>query len=292
MTTGVTLPATLRKPSWLKVRLPGGPAFNRVRGVLADHGLHSVCQEARCPNIAECFGGGTATFLILGNICTRGCLYCHVTHGIPAAPDEKEPERIVEAVRRLALRHIVITSVTRDDLPDGGASQFASCLEMIRRDLPHCRREVLIPDLLGHPDALEAVIRAKPDVLNHNLEVVPALFKTLRPQGDYTRSLELLNRAGQGEEIIITKSGFMVGFGEDMADIREILYDLSRVRCRHLTVGQYQQPTATHWPVKKYYRPEEFAEIGALARSLGFDHVESAPLVRSSYHAAEIFDNH
>ncbi|MDD5167301.1 MAG: lipoyl synthase [Syntrophales bacterium] len=273
----------LRKPPWLKVRLPGGGDFNRVRDVLSGRGLHSVCQEARCPNMTECFRCGTATFLILGNICTRNCLYCHVAHGAPLAVDGDEPERLVEAVRQLGLRYIVITSVTRDDLPDGGAAHFATCIGAIRRELPASRVEVLIPDLMGSDDALRVIIAAGPDVINHNMEVVPALFKALRPQGDYERSLELLRRIhGAG---MIAKSGFMIGFGEQMADIEGLLTDLSRVHCGRITVGQYQQPTAHHWPVKKYYHPDEFAAIGDMARALGFDHVESDPLVRSSYHA-------
>jgi len=275
-----------RKPVWLKVRLPGGPSYNRVRGTLAGQGLHSVCQEARCPNMTECFQSGTATFLILGNICTRACLYCHIAHGDPREPDAAEPERLLAAVSRLNLRYIVITSVTRDDLPDGGAGQFAACLRMIRRHRPDSRVEVLIPDFRGRSCALDLIIREKPDVLNHNLEVAPSLFGTLRPQGDYRRSLDLLHHVHQRGPLV-TKSGFMVGFGEDMAGIEKLLADLAAVHCRRITIGQYQQPTAAHWPVRKYYHPEEFAVIGEMARALGFEHVESGPLVRSSYRAAE-----
>ena len=281
----MTRTACLRKPEWLKVRLPSGPAYRHVRDTLAGKGLHSVCREARCPNMAECFQSGTATFLILGNICTRACLYCHVTHGRPQIPDETEPVRLAEAARQLQLRYIVITSVTRDDLPDGGASFFVSCLEMVRQALPKSRVELLIPDFSGNPEALALIIRAKPDVLNHNIEVVPSLFETLRPQGNYGRSLALLQRVRQAGPVI-TKSGFMIGFGETMYDIEDVLNDLAKIQCQRITIGQYQQPTVNHWPVKKYYHPDEFAAIGKMARSMGFKQVEAGPLVRSSYHAA------
>ena len=283
-----------RKPAWLKVPLSGGGAFAHVRETLRNLGLRSVCREALCPNIAECFQEGTATFLILGNICTRNCRYCHVGHGSPGPPDAGEPERLVEAVRRLGLRYVVITSVTRDDLPDGGAEIFARCVEGLRRDISGCRVEVLIPDLRKKTGALERILASGPDVINHNMEVVPRLFRDLRPEGNYASSLALLREvrekgchSARGGRIL-TKSGFMVGFGESPEDIRQLLDDLAAVRCDCLTVGQYQQPTRDAWPVAKYYSPDEFAEIRRAALSLGFQRIEAGPRVRSSYHAARM----
>lgn len=280
--------STLRKPEWLKVRLPGGREFMRVRDILTGGHLHTICQEARCPNIAECFHEGTATFLILGDTCTRNCRYCHVKHGVPQPPDPDEPERLAEAVKALALRYIVITSVTRDDLPDGGASHFAACIKAIHHQSPDCPVEVLIPDFQGSEKSLEQIMAAAPVVINHNLEVAPVLFKDLRPQGNYDMSLELLRRIhGRAANRIASKSGFMVGFGEKREDLLRLLEDLAAVRCDRLTIGQYQQPTRNHWPVMKYYHPDEFADLKATARAIGFQQVESGPLVRSSYHAAE-----
>lgn len=238
--------------------------------------------------MTECFSSGTATFLILGNICTRHCLYCNVQHGKPEGVDESEPVRLVRAVEELGLQYIVITSVTRDDLPDGGAKIFARCVEKLQLVIPGCKVEVLIPDLRGNWDALERVIESSPFVINHNMEVVPALFKDLRPQGDYRISLELLQRAYKYSEYkIITKSGFMVGFGEGWDDILGLLHDLAAVHCERITIGQYQQPTRDNWPVIKYYHPDEFEMIKERAYEMGFKHVEAGPLVRSSYHAAE-----
>lgn len=282
--------SVLRKPVWLKVRLPGGGHYKKVDGALKGRRLHSVCQEARCPNIAECFSDGTATFLILGDICTRNCRYCHVAHGIPSPPDPDEPFRLVEAVQALGLRYCVITSVTRDDLTDGGAACFAACVAAIRKRLPGCRVEVLIPDFRGNGRALEQLMAAGPAVINHNLEVVPALFNDIRPQGDYRMSLELLKRiSDDSSRRIISKSGFMVGFGESRADILVLMEDLARVRCGKLTIGQYQQPTRNHWPVRRYYHPDEFQEMKEIAVSMGFRHVEAGPRVRSSYHAARAY---
>jgi lipoic acid synthetase len=276
-----------RKPDWLKVRRPGSQPYRRVQGVLKQHRLHSVCQEARCPNIAECFQDGTATFLILGDICTRGCRYCNVAHGIPVSPDPDEPSRLAEAVRALGLQYVVITSVTRDDLADGGAGSFAACIAAIRNHIPGCRVEVLIPDFRGNHRSLETVMAAGPAVINHNLEVVPALFRDLRPRGDYRGSLELLRRIrADASKDIISKSGFMVGFGESHADIMALMQDLAGVHCERLTIGQYQQPTRDHWPVRKFYHPDEFEMFKAAAAAMGFRHVEAGPLVRSSYHAA------
>ncbi|HVO67039.1 MAG TPA: lipoyl synthase [Syntrophales bacterium] len=277
-----------RKPEWLKVRLPSSQEFKHVKGILSNLKLHSICQEAHCPNVTECFSSGTATFLILGNICTRHCLYCNVQHGKPEGVDESEPVRLVRAVEELGLQYIVITSVTRDDLPDGGAKIFARCVEKLQLVIPGCKVEVLIPDLRGNWDALERVIESSPFVINHNMEVVPALFKDLRPQGDYRISLELLQRAYKYSEYkIITKSGFMVGFGEGWDDILGLLHDLAAVHCERITIGQYQQPTRDNWPVIKYYHPDEFEMIKERAYEMGFKHVEAGPLVRSSYHAAE-----
>ncbi len=234
--------------------------------------------------MAECFSSGTATFLILGNICTRDCLYCNVAHGIPPKPDESEIENLIHAVREMNLSYVVITSVTRDDLPDGGAQFFADCITNLRRAVPDCKIEVLIPDFQGNPSSLEKVIHAAPDVINHNIEVVRSLFGRLRPQGNYEHSLELLDRVAQTS--VISKSGFMVGFGEQDEDILRLMDDLASVACARLTIGQYQQPTRRHWPVARYRTPEEFAVFKEQAYSRGFRYVESGPLVRSSYHAA------
>ena len=275
----------LRKPEWLKVRLPNTPDFNRVRGILSRHGLHSICQEARCPNMSECFQDGTATFLILGSICTRNCLYCHVAHGVPAPIDEEEAARLVFAVKSLSLKYVVITSVTRDDLPDGGSRAFARCIGTLSESLPDIKIEVLIPDFQGQVAAIEEVIAAKPAVINHNIEVAPSLYAQLRPQGNYETSLKILSRIG-GTPSIISKSGFMIGFGENSADISRLLEDLAAAGCQAVTIGQYLQPTIDHWPVRKYYHPDEFTAIKKTALEMGFRHVEAGPLVRSSYHAA------
>jgi lipoic acid synthetase len=278
-------PQLLRKPSWLKVRPPYANQCRSIRTTLSDLQLHTVCQEAACPNMAECFASGTATFLILGNICTRNCLYCNVEHGKPATIDEKEIHHLISAVRKMKLEYVVITSVTRDDLPDGGAHIFADCISELRHALPACRIEVLIPDFQGNQGALEKVIAATPDVINHNMEVVKPLFAQLRPQGNYNISLKLLS--GIAATPVVAKSGFMVGFGEKRDDILRLIDDLSSVSCERLTIGQYQQPTLKHWPVAKYYHPDEFAEFKEIAYQKGFKYVEAGPLVRSSYHAAQ-----
>lgn len=274
----------LRKPSWLKVRLPYAEECRNIKSTLAELQLHTVCQEAACPNMAECFASGTATFLILGNICTRNCLYCNVEHGKPATIDEKEIHHLISAVRKMKLEYVVITSVTRDDLPDGGAHIFADCISQLRHTLPACRIEVLIPDFQGNQGALEKVIAANPDVINHNMEVVEPLFAQLRPQGNYNISLNLLSVIAA--TTVVSKSGFMVGFGEKRDDILRLIDDLSSVSCERLTIGQYQQPTLKRWPVAKYYHPDEFAEFKEIAYQKGFKYVETGPLVRSSYHAA------
>lgn len=277
----------MRKPDWLKVPLPSSRAFTDTQGLLGRLALHSVCQEARCPNIGECFGSGTAAFLILGNLCTRNCRYCNVRHGRPDPVDESEPGRLAEAARTLGLRHIVITSVTRDDLPDGGAGQFARCIDALRREVAGCRVEVLIPDFQGDRKALETILSARPDVLNHNLEVTRGLFAELRPQGDYRRSLDLLRHAAEASDRTKTKSGFMIGLGEDRDGILSLLDDLAAASCAHLTIGQYLQPSRHHWPVAKFYAPEEFEELRHEALGRGFRTVVAGPLVRSSYRAAE-----
>ncbi len=235
--------------------------------------------------MAQCFNNGTATFLILGNICTRYCLYCNILHGNPRPIDESEIEHLIAAVRQMALKYVVVTSVTRDDLPDGGAQAFADCIGNLREAVPNCKIEVLIPDFQGQSSALEKVIAAKPDVINHNVEVVEPLFPQLRPQGNYRLSLKLLSRIARTP--IISKSGFMVGFGEKREDILQLIDDLAGASCARLTIGQYQQPTLRHWPVAKYYHPDEFAELKEIAYQKGFQYVEAGPLVRSSYHAAQ-----
>lgn len=276
----------IRKPEWLKVKLPHSKEFKRVKRVLASYNLHSVCQEALCPNITECFHSGTATFLILGDICTRNCRYCNVRTGIPRPIDEEEPKHLTDAVKKLGLQYIVITSVTRDDLPDGGAGIFARCVKLLHEHIPDCRVEVLIPDLHGSWDALERIIAAGPDVINHNMETVKSLFGKIRPQGNYSISLELLRQIKDREKAMVTKSGFMIGLGEEWKDILALIKDLADVRCDRLTIGQYQQPTLNHWPVHKYYHPDEFDDLKRIAERMGFQSVEAGPLVRSSYHAA------
>jgi len=276
----------LRKPPWLKVRLPYAEECRKIKTTLANLKLHTVCQEAACPNITECFANGTATFLILGNICTRHCLYCNVQDGTPLSLAENEVDQLINAVKKMELKYVVITSVTRDDLPDGGAGIFARCISELRRNIPECKIEVLIPDFQGSRQALEKVIATQPDVINHNMEVVKSLFPQLRPQGNYDVSLELLKQLAASS--IVSKSGFMVGFGESREDILRLIADLASVSCLRLTIGQYQQPTLQHWPVAKYYHPDEFAEFQEIAYQKRFQYVEAGPLVRSSYHAARV----
>lgn len=274
----------LRKPSWLKVRPPYSDDCRRIKSTLAGLQLHTVCQEAACPNMAECFNSGTATFLIMGNVCTRDCFYCNVEHGKPAVINENEINHLADAIQKMKLEYVVITSVTRDDLPDGGGQVFADCIRRLRETVPQCKIEVLIPDFQGDPAALGKVIAAKPDVINHNMEVVRPMFEQLRPQGNYDTSLKLLKNISSSS--IVSKSGFMIGFGENHKDILQLIDDLSSVACARLTIGQYQQPTLKHWPVAKYYHPDEFAEFKEIAYQKGFQYVEAGPLVRSSYHAA------
>jgi lipoic acid synthetase len=274
----------LHKPYWLKVRPPFSRECRNIKSTLANLKLHTVCQEAACPNMAECFAVGTATFLIMGNICTRDCLYCNVEHGRPQAIDEDEINHLVYAVRKMELDYVVMTSVTRDDLPDGGAQVFADYVNRLREENLTCKVEVLIPDFQGNSTALQKVIAAGSDVINHNMEVVKPMFAKLRPQGNYDVSLNLLKEISSSS--VISKSGFMIGFGESREDILQLIDDLAAASCKRLTIGQYQQPTLKHWPVAKYYHPDEFAEFKKIAYQKGFQYVEAGPLVRSSYHAA------
>jgi lipoic acid synthetase len=273
------------KPAWLKVRAPGGPNYIRLKGLMRQWNLHSVCEEAHCPNIGECWEDSTATFMILGDICTRNCGYCAVAHGKPAWEDREEPERVGHAVRELGLEHVVITSVNRDDLADGGARVFAATVRAIRREAPACRVELLIPDFQGQAEALQTVLDASPDILNHNTETVPRLYKLARHGGRYERTLELFRRARRAGPELLTKSGIILGLGEERGELLDTMRDLRAADVNILTLGQYLRPSAQHLPVARYYAPEEFAELGEAGRALGFAHVESGPLVRSSYHA-------
>jgi lipoic acid synthetase len=278
------------KPEWLKVRAPGSPSYLRLKSLMREMNLHTVCEEAQCPNIGECWHHGTATFMILGDVCTRSCSYCAVAHGRPAAVDAGEAERVANAIHALDLNYVVITSVDRDDLRDGGASVFADTIRRTRACVRSCRIEVLIPDFQGDEAALYAVLDARPDVLNHNTETVPRLYRMARSGGRYTRTLELLERSRRYAPDIPTKTGLMVGLGEERGEIVATLEDLRRVDCQILTIGQYLRPTAAHAPLARYYHPDEFRELKSLALELGFVHVESGPLVRSSYHAHETAD--
>ena len=275
------------KPDWLKVRAPGSPEYSRLKGLMRELDLHTVCEEARCPNIGECWNHGTATFMILGDVCTRACSYCAVAHGRPAPLDAAEPERVARAVERLGLQYVVITSVDRDDIADGGASMFAETIRRTRERLPHCRIEVLIPDFQGDDAALRCVLDARPDILNHNTETVPRLYRMARSGGRYHRTLELLDRSRRYAPETPTKTGLMVGLGEDHEELIATFTDLRDVGCQILTLGQYLRPTAEHAPMVRYYHPDEFKALKRIALDLGFAHVESGPLVRSSYHAQE-----
>ena len=274
-----------RHPDWLKVPLGGGQTYASVRKQLRDAHVHTICEEAKCPNIGNCFSRGTATFLILGDVCTRNCKYCNVTHGTPLPVDSSEPVHVAESVRKLHLNYSVITSVTRDDLDDGGARHFKETVTYIKKLNPECQVEVLIPDFNGDTDALETVLATKPAVLNHNIEVVSSLFETIRPQGDYHQSLEVLRNSKKLQPNIPTKSGFMVGLGESTSEILELLDDLRSTDVDFLTIGQYLQPSKDHVAIEKYYTPDEFEFFKQKALEKGFLHVESAPLVRSSYKA-------
>jgi lipoic acid synthetase len=280
------------KPDWLKVRAPGSPAYLRLKTLLRDRKLHTVCEEAHCPNIGECWHHGTATFMIMGDVCTRACGYCNVTHGAPAHLDPDEPAQLADAVAALELAYVVVTSVDRDDLEDFGAGAFAATIRAVRDRRATCRIEVLIPDFQGHEEPLRAVLAARPDVLNHNTETVPRLYRLARPGGRYPRALELLDRARRIAPGIPTKSGLMVGLGETWDELVDVLRDLRHVDCRILTIGQYLRPSVAHLPMSRYYTPDEFRELKRIALDLGFGHVESGPLVRSSYHAHEQADHY
>ena len=279
-------PAMGAKPAWIKVPLSHGPHFKGLKRLVRDQGLHTICEEAACPNIGECWGEfRTASFLLLGDTCTRNCGFCDVTTGRPGAVDWTEPQRLAEAVARLELRHVVITSVTRDDLDDGGAQIFAMTIRALKRRDPGLGVEVLVPDFQGNWDALATVMRAGPDILNHNLETVPRLYSRVRPRAIYTQSLELLRRGKDLSPRTPTKSGLMLGLGETRDELLTVLEDLRRHAVDVVTLGQYLRPSLRHLPVERFVPPDEFDELKAIARQMGFRHIESGPLVRSSYHA-------
>jgi lipoic acid synthetase len=275
------------RPPWLKVRFPAGGNYERLRLLMREQDLHTVCEEARCPNIGDCWSRGTATFMILGDTCTRSCGFCAVKTGRPGTLDLGEPKRVALAIQRMELRHAVITSVNRDELPDGGAGIFAETIRWSRKLSPETTFEVLIPDFKGDWDALAAVLSAQPEILNHNTETVPSLYAVVRPQGKFERSLELLKEAHRIDPGTLTKSGLMVGLGETRDELLEVFEGLRRSEVDILTVGQYLRPTPAHLPVQRYWTPDEFAELKVAAQAMGFRHVECGPRVRSSYHAEE-----
>jgi lipoic acid synthetase len=280
----------MKKPPWLKKRIPPFQDLQKVRSILNGTDLHTVCEEARCPNLGECFSRGTATFLILGRVCTRNCGFCAVEHGVPIPPDETEPEKVAQAVQKMGLRYVVITSVTRDDLLDGGAYLFSKAVQAIRALDPKIKIEVLIPDFQGNPSSLEIVLREYPDVLNHNIETVARLYPVVRPQAAYQISLDLLRRSKEDYPHIPTKSGFMLGLGEIREEVSELLRDLREVGCDFLTIGQYLQPRPDRLPVVRFVPPEEFEEYKRIGEEMGFKAVSSGPFVRSSFHAFEMFE--
>jgi len=273
----------MRKPSWLKMKMPGGPEYTRLLKLVTEQNLHTVCHSAKCPNLGECWGAGTATLMILGNVCTRSCGFCHIATGRPPTLDLDEPRRVGAAVAKMGLKYTVITSVNRDELPDGGAAVWAETIRQIRLQAPGVNVEVLIPDFCGDWNALQKVLDEKPDILNHNIETVPRLYKIVRPQAKFTRSLQLLRIAR--EQGLVTKTGMMLGLGEEEAEIDAVLDDLVSIGCEILTLGQYLQPTAEHLPVARWIHPDEFADWKVRGEAKGLRHVESGPLVRSSYHA-------
>jgi len=277
------------KPPWLKRRLGSGAAFQKVRSLIQEGRLHTVCQEALCPNQGECFSRGTATFLILGDLCTRSCRFCAVSHGAPQAPDPEEPKRVAQAVKAMGIKYVVLTSVSRDDLEDGGAAQFAETIREIRSRVPEAMVEVLVPDFGGSEESLRKVLQAAPQVLNHNLETVPRLYPKVRPKAKYERSLELLKRARLLSPQIPTKSGLMLGLGEEPGEVEQVLGDLLGIGCRMLTLGQYLRPSREHLPVERYVPPEEFDAWRDKALQMGFSQVASGPFVRSSYNAGEMY---
>jgi lipoic acid synthetase len=275
------------KPEWLRVKMPGGPAYQNLQRLMRTKALHTVCEEAVCPNIGDCWGRGTATFLLMGDTCTRSCGFCHIRTGRPARLDEDEPRRVAEAVQAMGLKHAVLTSVNRDELPDGGAHIFARSVELIHQQVPGCSVEVLIPDFKGDAEALRTVMDARPEILNHNVETVPRLYRTVRPQAIYPRSLRVLQMAREIDPTALTKSGIMVGLGETREEVIQVMQDLRAHQVSILTVGQYLRPTPHHLPVVRYWHPDEFTRLFQEGMAMGFSRVQSAPLVRSSYHAEE-----
>ena len=281
----VVVPLDRARPEWLKVRLPMGPEYENLRRLMRAKSLHTVCEEARCPNMAECWGAGTATFMILGDTCTRSCGFCAVKTGRPGAVDTDEPARVGAAVAQMALGHAVVTSVNRDELPDGGASIFAATIREIRRQSPGTTVEVLIPDFTGDAAALDVVLAERPEILNHNVETVERLYPRVRPQARYPRSLEVLRRTKERAPELVCKSGIMVGLGETRDEVRGTMRDIAAQGTEIITVGQYLRPSPVHLPIERYWTPQEFAELRDEGLAMGFRHVESGPLVRSSYHA-------
>lgn len=282
----MSAPATARRhPEWIRVRVPGGAGYARTRAIVKESGVATVCEEARCPNVAECWAHGTATFMLMGDTCTRNCAFCAVSHGRPEALDPMEPYRLAQAVKKLGLQHVVVTSVDRDDLPDLGAAHFAATVRAIRHTVEECEVEVLTPDFQGRRDCVETVAASPVAVYNHNLETVPRLYKRARAGAKYERSLDVLRFARATRPDLLTKAGLMLGLGEEIAEVLGVLRDLRAVGCDIITLGQYLRPSAKHLPVERYLDPAEFADLGREALAMGFRHVESGPLVRSSYHA-------
>ncbi|MDX1750356.1 MAG: lipoyl synthase [Methylophaga sp.] len=275
-----------RKPEWIRTKSQGAPEVQRIKQMLRDHDLHTVCEEASCPNLGECFAHGTATFLIMGNICTRRCPFCDVAHGRPDALDENEPNHLAKTIAAMQLKHVVVTSVDRDDLRDGGAAHFSRCISEIRQQSPQTRIEVLVPDFRGRMDvALEILADNPPDIFNHNLESIPRLYKAVRPGSDYQWSLDLIQRFQQMHPEVPTKSGLMLGLGESIDEVKQVMQDLRDHGCRMLTLGQYLQPSRHHLAVERFVTPAEFDELAVAGKEMGFEHVASGPMVRSSYHA-------
>jgi lipoic acid synthetase len=283
--SNTTVPIDYARPDWLKVRLPTGPTYENLRRLMRSKELHTVCEEAHCPNMAECWGAGTATFMILGDTCTRSCGFCAVKSGRPGTVDAEEPRRVGEAVAQMALGHAVVTSVNRDELPDGGAEIFAETIREIRRQSPGTTVEVLIPDFVGRPESLDAVLAARPEILNHNVETVPRLYPRVRPQARYERSLEVLRRTKERAAELVCKSGIMVGLGETHDEVIATMRDIASQGADILTVGQYLRPSPVHLPIERYWSPLEFDGLRYAGMTMGFRHVEAGPLVRSSYHA-------
>lgn len=275
-----------RKPEWIRAKSHGDPKVQHIKDMLREHNLHTVCEEAACPNLGECFAHGTATFLIMGNICTRRCPFCDVAHGRPDPLDQNEPAHLAKTIAAMKLKHVVITSVDRDDLRDGGADHFVQCINEVRRQSPQTDIEILVPDFRGRMDAaLEILTQSPPDIFNHNLETVPRLYKAARPGSDYQWSLDLIRRFQEMHPGVPTKSGVMLGLGETMDEVKQVMQDLRDHGCRMLTLGQYLQPSRHHLAVERFVTPAEFEELAELGQQMGFDHVASGPMVRSSYHA-------